>query len=94
MEIFQMGSDLPPLILASYGTGGTHIIYGGHMGSYGCHMGVIWGSYGSYEDHIESYGGLMVSYGDHIRGIWGLFKKMCPKLMDRVETPTPFGRFP
>ena len=34
--------------------------------SYGCHMGVIWGS---YEDHIESYGGLLVSYEDHIRGI-------------------------
>ena len=32
MEIFQMGSDLPPLILASYGTGGAHFIYGGHMG--------------------------------------------------------------
>ena len=45
----------------SYGTGGAHFIYGGHIWVY---MGVIWGS---YEDHIESYGGLMVSYGDHIR---------------------------
>ena len=42
MEIFQMGSDLPPpLILASSGTGGAHFIYGGHKDSYGGHMGVI-----------------------------------------------------
>ena len=59
------------------------------MGSYGVHMGVIWGS---YEDHIESYGGLMVSYGDHIRGIWGLFKKCAPNLWIRLRPPPSFWK--
>ena len=54
MEIFQMGSDpSPPLILASSETSGAHFIYGGHMGSYGGHIGVIWGSYGHHMRLME-----------------------------------------
>ena len=44
----KWGLTSPPLILASYGTSGPHFIHGGHMGSYGGHMGVIWGSYGGH----------------------------------------------
>ena len=68
----KWGLTSPPLILASYGTGGAHFIY--HMVdiwvSYGGHMGVIWGS---YEDHIVSVLGREEVYDE----IWPEPKAHC-----------------
>ena len=71
----------PPLILASFGTGGAHFIY--HMvdtwGSYGSHMGVIWGSYGGHMRIILSLmevlwchmGIKLEAYGGYTGVMWG-----------------------
>ena len=76
MEIFQMGSDLPPPYFSElwnrWGTFHIWWTYGFIWGSYWGHMGVIWASY-------EAYGGLKIlwchmgiileAYGGYLKNV-------------------------
>ena len=79
------------------------------MGVIWVDMGVIWVDTGVIWGNMGSYGGQIgVSLGENVPHFFGIclgtppplfsitlgHKKMCSKVLVRVETPPPLGKFP